>query len=131
MSNQPIVFNIQYTPYSLPRSATAEERERHTDERAFFDMTGGKNVFDYITTEGKRTGKRTALEYLQKNTGVFNDRGMIPQEQVIEMKARLKENYLAQRRGIAEDRHARKVRRTHQADVSLVPERRETPPRQH
>ena len=55
-------------------------------------MTGGKNVFDYITTEGKRTGKRTALEYLQKNTGVFNDRGMIPQEQVIEMKARLKEN---------------------------------------
>ena len=92
MSNQPIVFNIQYTPYSLPRSATAEERARNTDERAFFDMTGGKNVFDYITTEGKRTGKRTALEYLQKNTGVFNDRGMIPQEQVIEMKARLKEN---------------------------------------
>ena len=92
MSNQPIVFNIQYTPYSLPRSATDEERERHADERAFFDMTGGKNVFDYITTEGKRTGKRTALEYLQKNTGVFNDRGMIPQEQVIEMKARLKEN---------------------------------------
>ena len=92
MSNQPIVFNIQYTPYSLPKSATAEERERHADERAFFDMTGGKNVFDYITTEGKRTGKRTALEYLQKNTGVFNDRGMIPQEQVDEMKARLKEN---------------------------------------
>ena len=55
-------------------------------------MTGGKNVFDYITTEGKRTGKRTALEYLQKNTGVFNDKGMIPQEQVDEMKARVKEN---------------------------------------
>ena len=78
MSNQPIVFNIQYTPYSLPRSATDEERERHADERAFFDMTGGKNVFDYITTEGKRTGKRTALEYLQKHTGVFRDRAMIP-----------------------------------------------------
>ena len=55
-------------------------------------MTGNKNVFDYITTEGKRTGKRTALEYLQKNTGVFNDKGMIPKEQVDEMKARLKEN---------------------------------------
>lgn len=55
-------------------------------------MTGEKNVFDYITTEGKRTGKRTALEYLQKNTGVFNDKGMIPQEQVDEMRARLKEN---------------------------------------
>lgn len=92
MSNQPIVFNIQYTPYRLPKTATDEEREHHTDERAFFDMTGDKNVFDYITTEGKRTGKRTALEYLQKNTGVFNDKGMIPQEQVDEMKARLKEN---------------------------------------
>ncbi|MCM1438741.1 MAG: relaxase MobL [Roseburia sp.] len=56
-------------------------------------MTGGKNVFDYMTTEGKRAGKKlTALEYLQKNTGVFNDKGMIPQEQVDEMKARLKEN---------------------------------------
>lgn len=55
-------------------------------------MTGDKNVFDYITTEGKRTGKRTALEYLQKNTGVFNDKGMLTQEQVDEMKARLKEN---------------------------------------
>lgn len=92
MSNQPIVFNIQYTPYSLPKSATKEERARHADERAFYDMTGGKNVFDYITTEGKRTGKRTALEYLQKNTGVFNDKGILTQEQVDGMKARLKEN---------------------------------------
>ena len=55
-------------------------------------MTGEKNMFKYMTTEGKRTGNRTALEYLQKNTGVFNDKGMIPQEQVDEMKARLKEN---------------------------------------
>lgn len=92
MSNQLIVFNIQYTPYRLPKSATKEERERHADERAFYDMTGGKNVFDYITTEGKRTGKRTALEYLQKNTGVFNDKGMLTQEQVDEMKVRLKQN---------------------------------------
>ena len=92
MSNQPIIFNIQYTPYSLPKNATGEERERHADERAFYDMSGEKNMFEYMTTEGKRTGKRTALEYLQKNTGVFNDRGMIPQEQVDEMKARLKQN---------------------------------------
>lgn len=56
-------------------------------------MTGEKNVFDYMTTEGKRVGKKfTALDYLQKNTGVFNEKGMIPQEQVDEMKARLKEN---------------------------------------
>lgn len=88
----PVIFNLQYTPYQCPKGAFSEEREKHADERAFFDMTGEKNVYDYITTEGKRTGKRTALEYLQKNTGVFNDKGMIPQEQVNEMKARLKEN---------------------------------------
>ena len=93
MSNQPVVFNIQYTPYSLPRSATSDERARHADERAFFDMSGGKNVYDYITTEGKQTGgKRTALEYLQKSTGVFNDRGMISETDVREMKARVRAN---------------------------------------
>ena len=93
MSNQPVIFNIQYTPYSLPKSATAAEREQHAGERAFFDMTGKTNVYEYITTEGKQTGgKRTALEYLQKNTGVFNDKGMIGQTQVDEMKARLKKN---------------------------------------
>ena len=92
MNVQPVVFNIQYTPYRLPKNVTEEDRERHAEERAFFDMTGRKNVFDYITTEGKRTGRRTAFEYLQKNTGVFNDRGLIPAGQVEEMKARLKEN---------------------------------------
>lgn len=79
-------------PYKCPKGASAEERDKHASDRAFYDMTGVKNIFDYITTEGKRTGRRTALEYLQKNTGVFNDKGMIPQEQVDEMKARLKAN---------------------------------------
>ncbi len=55
-------------------------------------MTGVKNIFKYMTTEGKRTGKFTALEYLQKNTGVFNNSGMISPEQVDEMKTRLKNN---------------------------------------
>ena len=40
MSNQPIVFNIQYTPYRLPKNVTGAEREHHADERAFFDMSG-------------------------------------------------------------------------------------------
>ncbi len=55
-------------------------------------MTGGKNVLKYITTEGKRTGKKTALEYLQKSTGVFNGNGMLEQSEVAEMKNRLAEN---------------------------------------
>lgn len=83
---------MQYTPYKLPKGASADEIAEHAGKRAFYDMTGADNIYKYITTEGKRTGKRTALEYLQKNTGVFNDKGMLTQEQVDEMKARLKEN---------------------------------------
>lgn len=92
MSNQPIVFNIQYTPYKLPKNATAAEREQHASDRAFFDMTGGKNIFDYITTEEKCTGGYSMFDYLQKNTGVFNETGMLPERDIASMKARLKEN---------------------------------------
>ena len=59
-------------------------------------MTGNTNVYKYITTEGKITGKKsgriTALEYLQKSTGVFNGDGLISQEKIAEMKERLKNN---------------------------------------
>ena len=59
-------------------------------------MTGGENVYKYITTEGKvagkKTGKITALEYLQKSTGVFNGGGLLSEEKVAEMKERLKKN---------------------------------------
>ena len=59
-------------------------------------MTGGENVYKYITTEGKvagiKTGKITALEYLQKSTGVFNGDGLLSEEKVAEMKERLKNN---------------------------------------
>ena len=89
MNNQPIIFDLKYTPYRLAKNATDRERVEHQAERAFYDMTGGKNVLQYITTEGKRVGKMTALEYLQKNTGVFNQNGMISEEEVEAMKARI------------------------------------------
>lgn len=89
MNNQPIIFDLKYTPYRLAKNATDRERASHQAERAFYDMTGGKNVLQYITTEGKRVGKMTALEYLQKNTGVFNQNGMISEEEVEAMKARI------------------------------------------
>lgn len=59
-------------------------------------MSGSENVYKYITTEGKvtdkKTGKITALEYLQKSTGVFNGGGLLSEEKVAEMKERLKNN---------------------------------------
>lgn len=80
----------------MPKNASGLETEAHRAERSFFDMTGNTNVYDYITTEGKITGKKsgrvTALEYLQKSTGVFNGDGLISQEKIAEMKERLKNN---------------------------------------
>lgn len=80
----------------MPKNASGLETEAHRAERSFFDMTGNTNVYDYITTEGKITGKKsgriTALEYLQKSTGVFNGDGLLSEEKVAEMKERLKNN---------------------------------------
>lgn len=93
INNQPIIFDLKYTPYSLSKKASDDDKKKNATERAFYDMSGEKNVYDYITTEGKRVGNKfTALEYLQKNTGVFNQNGMIAQEEVDAMKARAKAN---------------------------------------
>ena len=82
MSNQPIIFDIQYTPYRLKKNATEKELAAHAEARAFYDMTGTKNVYRYITTEGKRAGKgANALDYLQKSTGVFNGNGMLTEKE--------------------------------------------------
>ena len=83
---------MRYTPYALPRNATASEIASHAKERAFYDMTGETNIFSYITTAKKLTGAFTFFEYLQKNTGVFNDTGILSQEEIAAMKQRLKDN---------------------------------------
>ena len=90
MSNQPIIFNIEYTPYSLPKNATAEEIAKHREERAFFDMSGRKNIYRYITQKKKCLGEgKNVLEYFQKNSGVFNGRGILSQAEVAAMKKRI------------------------------------------
>lgn len=92
IGTQPVIFDIAYTPYRLPKNATTDEREKHAKERAFYDMSGADNIYKYITTEGKIYGeeakKFTMLEYLQKSTGVFNQDGMLTKEQVKEMRKR-------------------------------------------
>lgn len=55
-------------------------------------MSGEVNIYKYIMTEGKRSGKYTFLDYLQKNTGVFNHKGLINDEEVKEMQKRAREN---------------------------------------
>ena len=92
MNNQPIFFDLKYTPFELSKGANDYQRKQHATERAFYNMSGDKNIYDYITTEGKRAGKFTMLEYLQKSTGVFNQDGMIPEEEVQAKKERAKQN---------------------------------------
>ena len=64
----------------MPRNATSVELAQHRSDRAFYDMSGEKNIYKYISTEAKRSGKMTALEYFQKSTGVFNGNGFFTQE---------------------------------------------------
>ena len=91
-SKSPVIFDITYTPYRLPKNATQEEIEKHAKNRAFYDMSGENNIYKYMTTEGKMYGeeatKFTMLEYLQKSTGVFNQDGMLTKEEVKEIKKR-------------------------------------------
>ena len=66
-------------------------------ERAFYDMTGGNNIYEYMTTEEKQQGEReeetdafTVYDYFKRT--VFNDKGIITDEELAGMKERAKNN---------------------------------------
>ena len=92
MSEHRAVINIQYTPYKVSGHMPKYRQEKHQAERAFYDMTGEDNIFKYITTEDKQMGNYTMLEYLKKNTGVFNANGVISEEEIAAMKERARGN---------------------------------------
>ena len=46
----------------------------------------------YKRQEAKRGVKKTALEYFEKSTGVFNQKGMLTREEIEEMKVRARQN---------------------------------------
>ena len=92
MSNQPIVFNIRYTPYKPSAKSTLEERKAHREERDFFSMVSHRNIYSYLTQGTKIGETATFLDYLQKTTGVFNMQGVIPKDEIANMKARLRAN---------------------------------------
>ena len=90
----PVIFDIAYTPYKLKKGSSKKDIEKHAKERAFFDMSGAENIYNYMTREGKIYGedskRLTILEYLQKSTGVFNQNGMLSKDEVADMKFRIK-----------------------------------------
>lgn len=90
----PVIFDIAYTPYKLKKGSSEKDIAKHAKERAFFDMSGAENIYNYMTREGKIYGEEskrlTILEYLQKSTGVFNQNGMLSKDEVADMKFRVK-----------------------------------------
>lgn len=90
----PVIFDIAYTPYKLKKGSSEKDIEKHAKERAFFDMSGAENIYNYMTREGKIYGEEskrlTILEYLQKSTGVFNQNDMLSKDEVADMKFRVK-----------------------------------------
>lgn len=67
------------------------EKEKHAEERAFYDMSGGNNILSYISQE-KKTNYDTILNYLEKTSKVFNQNGMILDDELIKMKERVQKN---------------------------------------
>lgn len=89
ISNQPIIFNITYTPYRIKSNATAEERVKFERERPYYEMSdSGNNIYKYMTSDRKLNGEnsktetRSLINYFEKSTGVFNGDGVITQEQL-------------------------------------------------
>ena len=54
-------------------------------------MTGKKNILSYISQD-KKTNYDSILEYLKKNTKVFNQIGLIEEDELQQMKERAKQN---------------------------------------
>ncbi len=97
ISNQPIIFNISYTPYKIRRDASTYEQEKFKQQRAFYEMSGdGNNIYKYITNDRKLNGEnsktetRSMIQYFEKSTGVFNDQGGIIRQQLHEIQQRAK-----------------------------------------
>ena len=91
-----MLFNIAYTPYKTKSNATEQEVKKQQHDRAFYDMSGDKNFYKYVTTEGKQVPEKsvkfTMKDYFEKTAGVFNENGMLSKEQVKEMQLRAQQN---------------------------------------
>lgn len=91
--NQPIIFDLKFTPYDVPKKVTGEKAiNKFRETRAYYDMTAGYNVYNYVTTKSKVIGRFTNLEYLEKSMGVFNQNGLISKSELKAMKERASQN---------------------------------------
>lgn len=76
----------------MKQGSSQEQIKAHLEERAFYDMTGNKNILSYITQKDKVIPNYSILNYFEKTTKVFNQNGMISEVELEAMKKRAKEN---------------------------------------
>ncbi len=76
----------------MKQGSSQEQIKAHLEERAFYDMTGNKNILSYITQKDKVIPNYSILNYFEKTTKVFNQNGMISENLLEAMKKRAKEN---------------------------------------
>lgn len=76
----------------MKQGSSQEQIKAHLEERAFYDMTGNKNILSYITQKDKVIPNYSILNYFEKTTKVFNQNGMISLAELEAMKKRAKEN---------------------------------------
>ncbi len=76
----------------MKQGSSQEQIKAHLEERAFYDMTGNKNILSYITQKEKVIPNYSILNYFEKTTKVFNQHGMISEAELEAMKKRAREN---------------------------------------
>jgi len=89
ISNQPIIFNITYTPWKLKSNATVQERKKFEQERPYYEMSNSENnIYKYMTSDRKLNGEnsksemRDMISYFEKSTGVFKEALSKTQEEI-------------------------------------------------
>lgn len=67
----PVIFDIAYTPYKLKKGSSEKDIAKHAKERAFFDMSGAENIYNYMTREGKIYGEESKRLKRISGTALF------------------------------------------------------------
>lgn len=87
------LFNIAFTLPSPPAYLRGNDRAEYIAQRAFYNMTADYNYFSYTLNKKKVVKNANAEHYFTRegtNTGLFNLKGVLNEEQKQELKAKLK-----------------------------------------
>lgn len=76
-----VVFNVSYTAKNPPKSMASVDAAQYMARRSFYDMTAAYNYFTYTLRNEKVVKNKDILNYMEKNSGVFNTKEVLTEEQ--------------------------------------------------